>query len=151
VKIGAKDLVNKKWQHRWDITTSGRHFYGYKPQVMGKTFLDQPTPVAFKAICQLQTGYSCLNDYRKKVNQHPSNRCDCGEPETVEHYLFDCPLYDVPRQQLQLNLANRLGIWVMDVQILLEFDEDEYQKDWRETIVEELEKFILESNHFSKQ
>ena len=150
VKIGAREFVNQKWQKRWEITNTGRHLFNFKPQVTGKTLLDQPTVTAFRALTQLRTGYSCLNEYRYKTNQHITSHCQCGEPETVEHYLCSCPLQEKHRRQLRKTLSEELGLRVLDAQTLLEFEDDEDNKGWRETIVRELGTYIALTNRFQR-
>ena len=36
----------------------------------------------------VRTGYSQLNDYKQKLGQVESNRCECGEVENTEHFLL---------------------------------------------------------------
>ena len=49
---------------------------------------------------QLRTGYSKLSDYRHKLGHVETRFCECGQIETVQHYLLECPLYDEARYTL---------------------------------------------------
>ena len=40
-----------------------------------------------------------------KIGYIDDDKCECGEPETVEHVLMECPLL----QQLRTTLHNKIG------------------------------------------
>ena len=43
-----------------------------------------------------------LNSHQAKLNPNQSELCDqCKVPETVEHYLFDCDIYEEMRKELE--------------------------------------------------
>ena len=71
---------------------------------------------------QLRTGYSKLNDYRHKLGQVETRYCECGQIETVQHYLLECPLYDEARYTLLKRLREELGIQAPNIYILLGYD-----------------------------
>ena len=103
-------------------------------KVDSKKFLDIPNRKSFCLILQIQTGYSKLNDYRYKLGQCDSNKCTCGEPETPEHFLIDCPNYQQYRETMQLKLSSQLGLNFLDAHTLLSNEEHPELPDWRETI-----------------
>ena len=43
----------------------------------------------------------------------------CGDIETVQHFILECPLYEDTRQKLQKNLFLLLGIPYLDMDLLL--------------------------------
>ena len=45
-------------------------------------------------ITQMRTGYAKLNEYLNKSNITESNMCQCGEIESVKHYLIECENYE---------------------------------------------------------
>jgi hypothetical protein len=51
-------------------------------------------------IYNLRSGYAKLNDYRHKLNITESANCQCGERETVEHYILHCDQYEEAREKL---------------------------------------------------
>ena len=53
-----------------------------------------------------RTGYSKLSDYRHKLGQVETRFGECGQIETVQHYLLECPLYDEARYTLMKRLRN---------------------------------------------
>ena len=110
IKEATKKTQISKWQSRWDNTEYGRAYHMLDAKVDSKKFLDIPNRKSFCLILQIQTGYSKLNDYRYKLGQCDSNKCACGEPETLEHFLIDCPNYQQYRETMQLKLSSQLGL-----------------------------------------
>ena len=142
IKSAAKESIISKWQQRWDISETGRFLYTFKPLVDGKLYLDLPSKDLFPIIHQLRTGYCKLNEYRFKVNQCESLECDCGEIETVQHFLLEFPLYEEERDQLLKNLFSQLGINFLDMDLLLGYSENENIPGWRESIINELGQYL---------
>ena len=100
IKTHARVSIRYKWQQMWDIGESRRDFYLCKPFLKSNPRLDYPNIKLYKKMLQLRTGYSKLNDYRHKLGQVETRYCECGQIETVQHYLLDCPLYDEARYTL---------------------------------------------------
>ncbi|CAC5409837.1 unnamed protein product [Mytilus coruscus] len=87
IKTAARILVNKKWQHRWDNSDTGRFYYNFHHNVNEKLALDFPDHKTSKIIRNLRSGYY-LKNYQNKINSNVDPKCECGQLETVEHYLL---------------------------------------------------------------
>ena len=96
----------------------------------------------FPTILHLRTGYCSLNEYRYKLNQCESSECVCGDIETVQHFILECPLYEDNRQKLQKNLFQKLVIPYLDMDLLLGYSENENLSGWRESVICELGQYI---------
>lgn len=151
IKSSSRKSIISKWQQRWDISESGRFFYSFKPKVNGKLFLDIPCKNLGSSILQLRTGYNHLNEYKYKLSQCDSAECECGDIETVQHFLLDCPLYEEHRQRLQSNLFLHLGINYLDLPLLLGYEENEEHSNWRETILKELGDYIQNTGRLTSK
>jgi ribonuclease HI len=67
-------------------------------------------------LTQLRTGHIALNAYLFRINQTPSPLCECGRaPESVQHFLLSCPLW----QQQRIILQRNCGTAWSDFRILL--------------------------------
>ena len=151
IKNSSKKSIVSKWQQRWEISESGRFLHNFKPLVDSKPYLDLPSKDLFPTILQLRTGYCSLNESRFKLNQCESSECVCGEIETVQHFILECPLYEDNRQRLQKNLFLQLGIPYLDMDLLLGYSENENISGWRESIICELGQYIANTGRlFSK-
>ena len=76
------------------------------------------------------------------MNQCESLECDCGEIETVKHFLLECPLYEEEHDQLLKKLFSQLGINYLDMDLLLGYSENENIPGWRESIIYELGQYL---------
>ncbi|XP_071161036.1 uncharacterized protein [Mytilus edulis] len=99
IKTAARILVNKKWQHRWVNSDTGRFYYNFHQTVSKKSTFDYPDHKTAKIIRNLRSGYY-LKNYQNKINQNIDPKCECGQLETVEHYLLFCENYEEARQKL---------------------------------------------------
>ena len=122
IKDSSKKSIVSKWHQRWDISESGRFLHTFKPLVDSIPYLDLPSKDLFPTILQLRTGYYSLNEYRFKLNQCESSECVCGEIETVQHFILECPLYEDNvrdfRRTFSFNLAFLIWIWICSLVIV---------------------------------
>ena len=115
IKKAARDSIMDKWQDKWNISNTGREYFQYRPQILPKPRFDFPDHRGFILLLQLRTGYSQLNDYKQKLGQVESNRCECGEVENTEHFLLECQLYEDQRLELLYTLQSQAGTTNLDI------------------------------------
>ena len=71
---------------------------------------------------RLKYGCSALHYDLRKSNLIPDSMCECNlAPETLFHYLYDCPFYDIPRANLMFEL-NELGLASLSIEVLFNYD-----------------------------
>ena len=150
VKMASKKYVISLWQKRWDNSDKGRTYHSYFPKVDATRLFDNPTRTAFSQILQLQTGYSQLNDYRNKLGLSKTNQCDCGQVETTEHYLIECPLQGLPRNRMAMVLRRDISLYHLDIQHILEHSskEDEHTSGQTEILRRELATYVEATGRF---
>jgi len=150
VKTAARQSGQMKWQERWENTEKGRHLYQYRPEVGVACQHSFQSFTGESVISQLRSGYVRMNEYLSKVGATPSSECQCGEVESVEHYLLHCPIYDNPREILKRNLVVKCGIFHVDLHLLLDIRKDkDANSDWRGCILQELEAYVAATNRFA--
>lgn len=106
-----------KWQDRWDVSTKGRWTHSLIPDV-GKRL---KTPMwTNHHIVQFLSGHG---DFRAKLSQFnlvENPFCVCGQgEETTAHVIFDCPIVDVPRKRLELEVLRSGHLWPCSPETLL--------------------------------
>ena len=148
IKAASQTYTLSLWQRRWETTDVGRTYHKYQPKVNTKRVHDQPTKEANSRILQLQTRYTYLNYYRSKINQTQSNKCICGQVETTEHYLLQCPLQDVPRDIMARNLGQKIGLYHLDLQHILGYEDNNNIPGYQETVKSELAEYIRATGRF---
>ena len=67
-----------------------------------------------------------MNEYRYKTGLQDSPNFRCGDPESVQHFIEDCELYDDIRERLRTRLfySNCCGIKVFSAKTSLEVFKD---------------------------
>ena len=76
-------------------------------------------------IYNLRSGYAKLNDYCHKLNITESANCQCGERETVEHYILHCDKYEEAREKLIHDMFVLSGSMHLSLEVLLTVGADE--------------------------
>lgn len=63
-------------------------------------------------ITQLLTGHGGFSEYlhRFKCKEDPSCICEPGVSETVQHVIFDCPMYQKKRYETELKIGNAIKL-----------------------------------------
>ncbi|VDI43508.1 Hypothetical predicted protein [Mytilus galloprovincialis] len=147
IKTAARILVNKKWQHRWDNSDTGRFYYNFHQTVSNKSTFDYPDHKTAKIIRNLRSGYY-LKNYQNKINQNIDPKCECGQLETVEHYLLFCENYEEARQKLIHEIYFNTGSLHIDLELLLSIEKNDNVSVSNETLMRLLGDFICESRRF---
>ena len=115
----------EKWQNRWNFNINrGRFYHNFHHQVKTKNLHDFPNKKISTVIYNLRSGYAKLNDYCHKLNITESANCQCGERETVEHYILHCDqyMYEEARENCMFLLS---GSMHLSLEVLLTVGEDE--------------------------
>lgn len=142
VKSAAKASGKTKWQDRWNMSERGRSLFDYKVKHQFESFSTECQ------VSQLRTGYVSLNEQLYKWGLKENNKCDCGDPETIDHYLMCCPRYEDERERLKTRLFQTLGVASVDLDLLLNMKPNDEYKDNRTFILSELEKYIQQTKRF---
>ena len=95
IKTAVQESCNIKWQKRWEAGATGRQLFDIRPSVNVQTVPMQSIKTQ-RIISEFRTGYCRLNEYtcRYKTGLQDSLNCRCGDPESVQHFIEDCELYD---------------------------------------------------------
>jgi len=85
--------ILSKWQHFWDQEATGSHYRSIeKKTVSTKIKYLHPSRHTEVIITRLRLGKCCLNAYLHQIGKHKDGLCHhCGKPETVTHFLTECP------------------------------------------------------------
>ena len=149
VKMAAKTSGFKKRQERWEKAETGRDLFDFRPRVDFKIKHIFDSASGERVVAQLRTGYARLNEYLHTVSVVDCNKCQCGEIESVSHYLLFCPLYEKEREIMRKRLSQNCGIVHFDLNVLLDARKEDEFKDWRSAILTELETYVVETKRFA--
>ena len=113
----SKQIVQTKsrkmWHDRWARGNTGRIYYQHQQTPNQTDPINQLHRAHQTAVFRLRTHHAPLNAHIHRIKkEHPSKCVYCPDSdETVEHFLFHCPLYDNIRSRLlpaQPNIHNTL-------------------------------------------
>jgi len=77
------------------------------PQRHTRTLYGNRTREDAAILARPRTNKCRLNGYLAKINASPTELCECGQPETVRHFLIECPRWDHQRQALKQAAGTR--------------------------------------------
>ena len=98
-----------EWQSDYDTPGETSHYYSIvKKELYGgkypnplKSFMSSVSRHTFSKLFQLRTGHGVLGKYfRTRGIDERDHNCECGQLETVEHVLKECPLHPAARDLL---------------------------------------------------
>ena len=99
-----------EWQSDYDTPGETSHYYSIvKRELYGgkypnplKSFMSSVSRHTFSKLFQLRTGHGVLGKYfRTRGIDERDHNCECGQLETVEHVLKECPLHPAERDLLR--------------------------------------------------
>ena len=93
-------------------------------------------------ISQLRTGYADLNTYQHKLGLKDRGKCECGDIETVEHFLLVCPKLENIREQMKQNLFKTIGISYLDLELRVSLFTDKNRQEQTRTVKNRQEAFF---------
>ena len=113
----SKQIVQTKsrkiWHDRWARGNTGRIYYQHQQTPNQTDPINQLHRAHQTAVFRLRTHHAPLNAHLHRIKkEHPAKSVYCPDSdETIEHFLFHCPLYDNIRSRLlpaQPNIHNTL-------------------------------------------
>ena len=75
------------------MSEKGRNLFNYRPNVDYKVKHKFESRKGESIVSHLRTGYVKLNEYLQKSNITENDKCQCGEIESVKHFLLECEYY----------------------------------------------------------
>jgi ribonuclease HI len=114
VRRTFNERIKRRWEERF--RDSPRHLRMFPPRSnanlnhVNKVLIGLPRQWC-SLIVQLQSGHIGLNAHLNRIQKHPTPNCESCEaagyptPETVTHFLFECPSYRRERHILKMNLG----------------------------------------------
>ncbi|CAB0034373.1 unnamed protein product [Trichogramma brassicae] len=141
-KVLANDTAAKKredarlldeWQTRWDRSSTGRTTHEFFPSIARRLKYSIELDYYVTQFLTDHGGFAYyLHTFNAKNFTRDSDECDCGQTETADHILFECPLIRRMRRSLVKAAVEITGSWpcatenlVSDKRIFKEFKSSE--------------------------
>jgi ribonuclease HI len=101
IKRRIKLLWNDYWEHKVNSSNTGQHLRTIRTIVGHWTCSCIPSDRRMEtSIARLRIGHSGLRAHAFRMGFVWSPLCDCGVPETVQHFLVDCAIHAQHRQHI---------------------------------------------------
>jgi len=95
------------WHNKVNETNIGRHMRTIRENVSYWPWTSIPKNRRQETcLARLRLGHTGLADNQHRMGMVASPLCECGQNETVKHYLMECTQYRDERRKLQQILAN---------------------------------------------
>ena len=108
LQIELKNQIRNLWNSEWCSATSGSTTRSFFPILLHPSSTQFIT--ARYEVLQILTGHSFLNSSQWRIGFRVDPTCACGEEiETVEHFLFLCPLFN--RESFKRCSLVTFGAW----------------------------------------
>ena len=143
IKQAAVKMGLSQWQRQWESAETERPLFRCKSYATDKSRLDFPTTISY-SIAQ----YNKLRDCQFKLGISDSNLCECGQIETVEHYLLHCEQYFNDREALRTHIFNTTGTVDFSCEFLLGCTKTDLRKTHGLNICSALGNFITQTARF---
>lgn len=148
VKAALKESGLMKWQQRWEAGSTGRHLFELRESMKVKAQQHTDRKIQ-KLITQLRTGYCSLNEYKHKTGVKDSPDCECGETESVRHFIEDCERYEDIRERLRTRLFRMCGIGEFTAELFLGVRKEDPYEPERGNLQTILEEYLRETKRFN--
>ena len=87
-----ESMIEAEWQKQYSDSSTARLYKQIEPTVSKEIKFVNSNRRKEVIITRLRLGKCLLNSYLHKINRHETGLCDtCELPETVEHFLLNCP------------------------------------------------------------
>lgn len=92
IQQNIDNIVEAEWQQQYNISATARGYKQLEPAINRKIKFTNNNRRKETIITRLRLGKCLLNCYLHRINRHHTGLCDhCNLPETVEHFLLECP------------------------------------------------------------
>ena len=147
-----RQALLRNWQQQWDSSVAGRGFFAIQSKVSFGTegWTDGFPRWAVTVLAGMRLGSSVLNVHLYREGLVPSELCECGVPETVEHFWLYCPRYVLIRTRIVAVFCRILSHNVIPtVNVFLDFMSLTKFKAKRKELRSALLKFLSDSKRFA--
>ena len=112
-----------QWQRCWEnevlVKGKGKDLFAIKNTLEKWSWAHNSIRTVEASLARLRSGHVGLAKYLHRFNMQDSPLCNCGEIETVKHFLLECPRFQHNRSNLIDDLRD-IGVTVpLSLKLLL--------------------------------
>lgn len=105
-----KQKLFSAWQEEYcqsfATDSKGLHFYNIKNKIEHWPWSSHGDRRVESGLARLRMGHAGLAQHLHRIQMNPTPLCACGDVESVNHYLLNCPLHDIHRSKITQELLS---------------------------------------------
>jgi hypothetical protein len=110
IKYTIRSTLEQTWRSEWRDSLQGATTRSFFPSP--HCFIQLKINNLPHQVIQILTGHSLLNAHQYLLKNVTSPSCKCSFPsESVQHFIFDCPIYALTRTALISLCTSEFGHW----------------------------------------
>lgn len=118
LKQQIRSQIISKWQTTWENSTKGRLTYEFINNIEQR-LKSQWIKMDFHT-AQLMSGHGKMKHKLYTLKIAATDKCRCGQSDTVKHIIYECPHHDEPRCKLKLQIEQQNIHWPCELHNLVE-------------------------------
>ena len=144
LNIKIKSAWNTYWNNQVNNHNKGRALKLIKSSLAEWPWAHHKIRAVETAFSRLRIGHVSLKEHLFRFNLSPDPYCQCGEVESITHFLFHCSLQDEIRDELKREILQINQNITFDIKTLLGGNES-LTEDQQFYIVSKVSKFLIKS------
>ena len=88
---------HRYWLNEMEISGKGKHLFKIKKQLSHWDWSSHKERTVETVLAKLRIGHVGVRKHLSRFELYHTERCECGEVDSVEHFLLQCPRYVVSR------------------------------------------------------
>ena len=105
-----KGIIMQRWENQWQSLTEslqkGLHLKLIKNKIKFWPWTSHKNRLTETLFARLRIGHVNVAKFTFMIGKSPTDKCQCGQVETVHHLLLECQLYNRKRHELDRKLRN---------------------------------------------
>ena len=134
----------KYWEQRVITTNTGKRLKEIKEKVTKWSWSYHKIRALETVMAKLRIGHICLKQHLFRFHLAPDPLCDCGEIESIEHFILHCSRYELQRNELYASVRRIDNDITLDLKTLLGGNSD-LNEDQQHKIIKAMFLFLLKT------
>lgn len=119
LQIKIKQIWQNEWDHSVNVLGKGKALKVIKDKLEDWPWVISSDRQADTAMARLRVGHAGLSAYKYRFGMSDSPLCECGEMETVSHFLLTCNNYHNIRKILKDSIIQEGVKYPLSLKLLL--------------------------------
>ena len=139
------------WQEQWNptdeqILAQSTHLRNIKKYIAEWPWANHKSRTVETTMARLRLGHVGLAQHQHRFGLVDSDRCECGQIETIEHYLIQCQKYKYQRKKLY----DKLSVLAVQPTVCDLLGGGQFEENKQKELITALITYLRETNKLGK-